>query len=51
MIEDLLELLDSIKKKKVSGRYIGIALGEYKYPHTYSEGIKLLRRQLWKKGK
>jgi len=51
MIDDLLELLDSIKKKKVSGRYIGIALGDYKYPHTYAEGIKLLRRQLWKKEK
>ena len=49
MIPDLLEMLEVIKKNKVTGRYIGIALGDLKYPHTYVEGIKLLRRKLWKK--
>lgn len=48
MIENILELLDIIKKNKVRGRYIDIALGINKYPHTYSEGVKLFRRQLWK---
>lgn len=51
MIENLLQLLDIIKKNKVRGRYIDIALGINKYPHTISEGIKLLRRQLWKEEK
>lgn len=49
MVEDLLELLDIIKKKQVTGRYIGIALGDNKYPHTFKEGVKLLRRKLWKR--
>tara|TARA_R110000796_G_scaffold215337_1_gene331327 strand:- start:237 stop:389 length:153 start_codon:yes stop_codon:yes gene_type:complete len=47
MMEDLLEMLETIKKNKVTGRYIGIALGDHKYPHTYKEGVKLLRRTLW----
>ena len=51
MIENILELLDVIKKNEVSGRYIDIALAIHKYPHTMKEGVKLLRRQLWKKEK
>lgn len=50
MIPDLLELLEVIKKNKVTGRYIGIALGDLKYPQTYREGYKLFKRKLWKKG-
>lgn len=48
MIESILELLDYVKKNKQSGRYISIAIGEHKYPHTVAEGVKLLRRKLWK---
>lgn len=48
MIESILELLEITKKNKESGRYISIAIGENKYPHTIAEGIKLLRRKLWK---
>lgn len=48
MIQNILELLELNKKNKQSGRYISIAIGEYKYPHTFAEGIKLLRRKLWK---
>lgn len=51
MIENILELLDIIKKNEVRGRYIDIALGINKYPHTMKEGVKLLRRQLWKEEK
>ena len=51
MIGNLLELLDIIKKNKTRGRYIDIALGINKYPHTAKEGIELLRRQLWKEEK
>jgi hypothetical protein len=47
MIQDLLEMLSTIKKNKATGRYIGIALGDNKYPHTYAEGFKLLKRKLW----
>jgi len=48
MIQNILELLELNKKNKQSGRYISIAIGEYKYPHSFSEGVKLLRRKLWK---
>lgn len=51
MIDNILELLDIIKKNKARGRYIDVALGINKYPHTYTEAIKLLRRQLWKEEK
>jgi len=47
MIENIFHLLDIIKKNKQGGRYIDIALGKHKYPHTVSEGVKLLRRTLW----
>lgn len=48
MIGTIIELLEEVKKNKQSGRYISIAIGEYKYPHTFTEGVKLLRRKLWK---
>lgn len=48
MIHNILELLEINKKNKQSGRYISIAIGEYKYPRSYKEGVKLLKRKLWK---
>lgn len=51
MIERILELLEIAKKNKLTGRYIDVALGKYKYPERYTEAVELLRRELWKKDK
>lgn len=51
MIERIIELLDIAKKNKLTGRYIDVALGKYKYPEKYNEAIELLKRELWKKEK
>ena len=47
MIAMCLEMLKLIKKNKVKSRYIGIALGDNKYPQTYKEAYKLFKRKLW----
>lgn len=47
MIENLLDMLEIAKKSKKTGKYTSIALGEYKFPETYREAIKLHRRQTW----
>lgn len=51
MIQNILELLEVAKKNRQTGRYIDVALGKYKYPQTFAEGVKLLRRKLWKNDK
>jgi hypothetical protein len=49
MIQSITNLLSLIKKQKVRGRYIDIALGENKLPETIKEGYELLKKQLWQK--
>jgi len=48
MIENLLDMLEIAKKSKKVGEYTSIALGEYKFPETYREAVKLHRRQIWR---
>jgi|TARA_R110002020_G_scaffold3453_5_gene15366 hypothetical protein len=49
MIQTITNLLSIIKKHKVSGRYIDIALGKNKLPETIKEGFELLKKELWQK--
>ena len=48
-MQTIIELLSIIKKHKVSGRYIDIALGKNKYPETVKEAYKQFKKELWKK--
>jgi len=49
MIQSITNLLALIKKEKVTGRYIDIALGKNKLPETIKEGYELLKKELWQK--
>jgi hypothetical protein len=49
MIQTITNLLAIIKKHKVSGRYIDIALGKNKLPETIREGYELLKKELWQR--
>ena len=49
MIQAITELLSIIKKHKVSGRYIDIALGKNKYPESIKEAYNQFKKELWQK--
>jgi hypothetical protein len=49
MIQTITELLSIIKKHKVTGRYIDIALGKNKYPETMKEAYNQFKKELWQK--
>ena len=49
MIQTITELLLIIKKHKVSGRYIDIALGKNKYPESMKEAYNQFKKELWRK--
>ena len=49
MIQTITELLSIIKKHKVSGRYIDIALGKNKYPESMKEAYNQFKKELWQK--
>tara|TARA_R100000541_G_scaffold33168_2_gene41809 strand:+ start:556 stop:708 length:153 start_codon:yes stop_codon:yes gene_type:complete len=49
MIQSITNLLGLIKKEKISGRYIDVALGKNKLPETIKEGFELLKKELWQK--
>lgn len=48
-MEELLNLLIIVKEKKLSGEFIEIALGKYKFPETMKEGYQMLKQELWQK--
>ena len=49
MIQTITNLLSIIKKHKVSGRYIDIALGKNKYPESMKEAYNQFKKELWRK--
>lgn len=49
MIQTITNLLAIIKKNKVTGRYIDIALGKNKYPETVDEAFNQFKKELWQK--
>ena len=49
MIQNIITLLQIIKKQNVTGRYIDVALGKNKLPETIKEGYELLKKELWQK--
>jgi len=48
MIETITNLLAIVKKQKLKGRYIDIALGKNKYPETLKEAYIQFKRQIQK---
>jgi len=49
MIKSILQLLSLASKEKHSSDIIDIALGKNKYPETFSELIKQMRKDKWQK--
>jgi hypothetical protein len=47
MIEEIVKLLKIAKEKKLTGYYVEIALGKYKFPETIKEGYEMLKKELW----
>lgn len=48
-MRDLVELLEIVKKEKLGGRYIDVALGKYKLPESIKEAYIIFNRRLWHK--
>ena len=49
MIENILQLLELAKEKKINGEFIDIALGKYKLPMSIKEGLTQYKMGLWQK--
>tara|TARA_B100000900_G_scaffold350883_1_gene317652 strand:+ start:7363 stop:7515 length:153 start_codon:yes stop_codon:yes gene_type:complete len=46
-MEQIFDLLMLSKKFKLTGRYIGIALGKNKLPESPTEAYRIFERELW----
>ena len=46
MIKNILEILPYIQK---GTELIEIAKGKYKYPETYTEAFKIIKKEIWHK--